>query len=200
MTETNLVKQINLLRGGGDGYRHDQPVDLGDAFVWTDGSSPTTTLTTNPGYGMAETNERAILWNATIVVAAGFTVPVPGDYDQAKDEFRILVDAMCADNNTLTLDVYKKTMGSALTADLGPISLTGYSAGTSPLSSAQAPAANLSATSQRLQFDLSGKGIKAGDILTLKITPGAHATNPVQLYTLFARYRSVLALYNESER
>jgi hypothetical protein len=200
MDPTQFLKMVNGLKGQGDGFRRDWGLDLGDAFVWTDGSTPTTTLTTNPGYALAETNERVLQWNANIVVAAGFSFYVPGDYDQSKDELRLLIDAQCADNNTLTLDAYKKTMGSSLSSDLGPISLTAYSAGLSPLSSAQAPAANLSATSQRLQFDISGKGIKAGDILTLKITPGAHAANAVQIFGLFVRFRSDFALYTESER
>lgn len=204
MDRENFLKEMgdapNL---GGDGVRRDIDVDMRNAYLPADASALTTTLTTNPGFAMFETNGMVLRWNAGIVVAAGFEFYVPADYDQSADELRLraLVQMTGAtDTPAWTANVFKKTPGSALSANLGPITAKTYSAGLSPLTAGQAANFASSNAAAVAVFDVSKLNVKAGDTIFVTLAPAAHGTDGAILYELVARIRSTLVTYNVSDR
>lgn len=203
MDELNFLKQVGLTRGQGDGFRKEIDLDIRNAYLLSDGSALTTTLTTNPGFAAAETNAMVIQWAATKVIGAAFDFPVPRDYDQAVDELRVRAFVQMAgatDTPTLSLSVYRKRLATALTADQGPFTGKAASPGLSPLTAAQAPTLNLSNALQVVEFDVSKKVLQGGDVLYFNLVPGAHGTDAINLYGGVVMYRTTVALYNESQR
>lgn len=198
MNPTSFVREVGECKTG-DGFRRDVDLDIRNAYLPSDASALTTTLTTNPGFAVAETNAIVLQWAATKVVAAGIDFPIPGDYDLSKDELRLrLLTQMggATDTPAFTVNVYSKRKATALTADLGPFTAKAENAFGGPASTNFAG----SATAANAIVDISGKGLKPGDVLYIKITPGAHGTDAINVYELIARYRGDLALFNEIER
>lgn len=203
MTQYDFLKQCGGLKGQGDGFRKEIDFDLRNAYLLSDGSGLTTTLTTNPGFAASETNAMVLQWNAAIVVGAAFYFPVPRDYDQSADEFRIRAYFQmggATDTPTVSAHAYRKRVGAALTADLGPVTGKTPSAGLSPLTSGQAANLALSNALAAVEFDLSKNSFQGGDILYVQLVPGTHATDAVKLSELMVQYRTTLALYTESQR
>lgn len=204
MDRENFLKELgdapNL---GGDGIRRDLDVDIRNAYVPADASGLTTVLTTNPGFAVVEGHAIVVQWAATKVTSAGFDFYVPADYDQSADELRLralIQMGGATDTPALTVNVYKKSPGAALSANLGPITAKTYSAGLSPLTAGQSANFAASNVATVAVFDVSKLGVKAGDTLYFEIVPAAHGTDAVNLYELVVRHRSTLVTYNVSDR
>lgn len=203
MDELNFLKQAGFNRGQGDGFRRELPLPLRDFYLASDGSALTTTLTTNPGFALAETNALVMQWAATKVVAAGINFYLPRDYDQTADELRVRVFAQmggATDTPTLAISAFRKRLATALTADQGPFTGKAESPGISPLTAAQAPTLNLSNSLKVAEFDISKKSCQPGDLFTLTLTPAAHGTDALNVYGIAVMFRTTLALYTESAR
>jgi hypothetical protein len=203
-TELSQAKLNLLNRGQGDGFRRELPLPLRDFYLASDGSALTTTLTTNPGFALAETNALVMQWAATKVVAAGINFYLPRDYDQTADELRVRVFAQmggATDTPTLALSAFRKRLATALTADQGPFTGKAESPGVSPLTAAQARRrSSLSNTLKVAEFDISKKSCQPGDLFTLTLTPAAHGTDALNVYGIAVMFRTTLALYTESAR
>lgn len=193
MSPMQFCKQVNLIKGGGDGFRRDIIVPLREAFLFSDGSTLTTSLATNAGFAMGETNALVLSWAATKVVPAGYSFVIPGDYDESADDLRVRFLGQMSgatDAIALTINAYRKRAGAALTADQGPFTTKGT----------DNVAATFTNTSSIRHIDMNGKSNRANDIITLKITPPAHNTDAISIYGVVVRYKSNLALYTESDR
>lgn len=203
MTQFDFLKQVGGLKGQGDGFRKEIDIDLRNAYLLADATALTTTLTTNPGFAPSETSGMVIQWAATKVVGATFYFPIPRDYDKSADEFRVrgyFQMGGATDTPTISINVFKKSVGAALSANLGPVTGKTPSAGLSPLTSGQAVNLALTNALAAVEFDLSKNNFQGGDILYLQVVPAAHGTDAVNLSALMAQFRSTLALYTESQR
>lgn len=185
MDQFNFLKMLDGLVTG-DGFRRDLGIPLGDIFLFSDGSRLTTTTTTNAGFAMAETNALMVTWAATKVVAVGLNFHIPGDYDQSKDEVTLYLDVQmggATDTPTFTGNIYRKRSGSAISADLGPVS-----------------SGTMGSTSSRVSLALTTLALQGGDNITVKLTPAAHGTDAIRLLGVYVRYRGDLVLFTESSR
>lgn len=151
------------------------------AFVAADPDAdpPVAEVPGAPGFGVTNTNTVIIQWTSSVVTAAGLSVQVPDDYDETMDHLKLKLKAASAggtDSPAITVAAYKD---SAPTVDLAPAATE--AAGTE---------------SAWLEVDLSGRRLVAGDVLQLKLTPGAHTTDALNVYAIKVEYRSSL-VYND---
>lgn len=181
----------------GDGILVERHLSLRDFNLFSDGSYLTTTLTTNPGFAKGETNATVLSWAATKVVAAGFEFYLPFDYDESKDILEFHMKAGMGgstDTPGLTANVYRKREGIALSADLGPLTAktrVGNVVSTAALAIATTGLKNV-------YFDLSGQKSKGGDCFTMKIVPGTHGTDALNVYGVKLRLRSDIVSYSSA--
>ena len=140
-----------------------------------------------------ETNARVLFIEQAIDTVGNIVFPIPRDYDEATDEFRLrlLVSqlTLSVDNDVkIDVELYRKRAGVALTADLAP-SFT-----------ADAAVPNLLVAEQWIEFNLSGLGLLRDDAVTIEvITNGNNDTNgeEVQIHAVELVYRSTLVSYDD---
>lgn len=183
MATNNILHQLDNAIGDemGDGILVGKPVLLSQI---------------EPGANVAlaadETNARVLeVTNANDVVGY-LTFPVPRDYDESQDSLKVRVLASqktvsTDDDVELDSEVYVKTAGSALGADLDPA----------------APGVVLSATEQWIEFDVSGNGLTKDDVVNFKlITNGANdtAAEEVLIHAIEVLYRSTVVAYAAANR
>lgn len=194
--QQQFLKQLRGTKCGGDGILVERHLSIRDFNLFSDGSTLTTTLTTNAGFAKAETNATVLQWAATKVVAVGFEFYLPFDYDESNDLLELHLKAGMGgstDTPGLTANIYRKRDGLALTADLGPLTAkvrTGNVVATAALAIA-------TTTLKNTYFDLSGLKNKGGDCFICKITPGAHGTDALNVYGVKVRLRSDIVAYSE---
>jgi len=179
MSGANFLSTIEDIVTG-DGFYRDVPINLREAFLHSDGATLTTTLTTNPGFAMVNTNTLVLSWAAAKVVKAGLQFQVPGDYDESLDVLSVWVKAGCSDAPTVTVEAF---VDSAATTDLAPDAI-------SALTTAYA----------WREINLDGNGLLANDIVTLTFVPGTHAAAAVNFSAVKMRYRGDLAIFDLDER
>lgn len=139
-----------------------------------------------------ETNARVIKVEETTDTVFYLTFPVPRDYDKETDELRVRVLASQLTSSTdndvqLDSEVYVKTAGSALGADVAPA----------------APGTVLSTTEQWIEFDLSDLTLEYGQVVNFKlITNGANDTNgeEILIHAVQVSYRSTFVAYDFDNR
>lgn len=123
----------------------------------------------------------------TAVTTFGFQVP--RDYDEATDQFEVVLVAHmdgATDTPTITIDPDKQIVGSA------PTQMTIFTGGS--LTSAA-----LSATATAYSFNLTGNLLKRNQLVKVTVTSGAHTTDALQVLAIRATYRSTLVSYNETD-
>lgn len=194
MDQFNFLKMLQGIVSG-DGVLVEKSMSLRDFNLFSDGSSLTTTTSTNPGFAKGETNATVLSWAATKVIAAGLEVRIPFDYDESQDVFELHLQAGMGgstDTPGFTANAYNKRNGVALSADLGP-----YTAKTR-VGAVESTAALAVATtaSKSIFFKLSGAKLKGGDTITFKITPGAHGTDAISAYAVWIKYRSDIVSFD----
>ena len=177
-----LEKIKEIITGGG--FNTTRVIPLRDFCLASDAAELTTTLTTNPGWILADTNIPVLGWAATKVVEAAISVQVPDDYDESDDEFKILFKAKMGGTTDVTTaftyDVFKASAG---TTDL-----------------AEADSDYLTSAYQWIELDLSGESLTAGEVITVQIAPGTHGTDAVYIAAAKIKYRSDLCHYAEDDR
>ncbi len=187
MDQYNFLKQLEQIpTPGGDGFRiikHQNPI----ADLRTSGGLVLTAATA-PAVVAAETNALVVQAAAASTALGSFVFQVPKDYDTVKDELKIncLVNsAGTTDAPTLTTTAYNKRAGAALSAAL-----------TVKAVSAAVPSSTVKAAERTI--DLSGNGLQPGDVLTINLVTGAHATDAINLYGVDVQYRGsiVFSVFN----
>lgn len=147
------------------------------------------TAATAPLVAAFETNALGVQVAAGQTAAGSFTFQVPLDYDQQADTLKIVVLVNSAGNtNTPILDatVYRKRAGAALSADLG--------------STDSAAIPSLATLAAERTIVISGKSLRPGDVLTINLITGAHATDAVNIYGVEVRYKSALVASDPASR
>jgi hypothetical protein len=138
-----------------------------------------------------ETNARVVKVDDATDSICHLTIPIPRDYDEKTDDFKIRVLASQLSQSTdddveLDAEAYVKVAGESLGSDLDPT----------------APGTVLSTTEQWIEVDLAGNGLTRDSVLTLElITNGANDTNgeEVLIHAFEYSYRSVLTSYDEED-
>ncbi len=146
----------------------------------------TLTGATVPAVLRTETNGLTVAVAASQTAAGSFVWTVPLDYDENTDQFSLNVIAGmdgAVDAPTLDATIYRKRPGVALSADLNPTA-----------------SAALGESTAWKNIVSNGKGLKAGDTLTINLVTGAHTTNAVSIHAVQIRYRSTLVAYNETDK
>lgn len=175
--------------GKGLGFKKSEPIILQDLCT---AAGLTLTAGTSPPIAALETNFIGIQWAAgnAAKVLLNFTVPV--DYDQTTDVLNIHLLANSAGNTdapTISANVYNKRAGTALSADLAPTA-----------SAAITKSATAATAASDVFVSIAGKGLLAGDRLTILIFPGTHGTDAVNLYGIELHYWSTLVAFNQASR
>ena len=171
----DFLKKCRIFIRQGEGFLKVQPIPLLTVCLASSGAPLTTTTTTNPGPAMVDTNQIALHWDATLVVAAGLKFQVPDDYDSAKDHLKLRMKGKMSGSTAVTTGIDALVYKNTSTTDLNPTK-----------------SAYLTATDSWVEIDLSGKSLVAGDTLQVNIFPEAHATDAVNLKQLKWEYRSTL--------
>lgn len=175
---------------GGVGYLKTKDINL-LADLRTSGGL-TLTAGTNPLVASLETNALGVQWAAGDSTKGSFQFAVPIDYDQGSDTLILSMIVNSAGNTnapTITANIYNKRSAAALSADLAPAASVAI-----PKSATAATAAS------EVTITLQGAGLKAGDVLTILLAPGTHATDAVNLYGMSVRFYSSLVGYYPSLR
>lgn len=191
MNPFQFLDELSVIpNNSGDGIRVSRPLNL-PADVRTIAGLVLTAATV-PAVVAAETNALIVQVIAGQTQGGSFVFEVPKDYDETADELKINVLSNSSANTdapTLDATVYRKRAGVALSADLNP-------AATAAISKSATPA---TAASIRT-IDVSGKGIKGGDVLTINLVTGAHATDAVNIYAINVQYKSQLVFNPLTDR
>ncbi len=148
-------------------------------------------LRAQAGLTADETNARVLKVEQTVDTIGTIVWAVPRDYDENTDILRVRVLAsqltVSTDNDVeLDAQVYVKTAGSALGADLNPT----------------APGTVLSTTEQWIEFDLAGNSLLRDQVVYFTlITNGANDTDgeEVLIHDLELVYRSCLVSYDDED-
>lgn len=151
----------------------------------------TLTAATNPLIAALETNFIGLQWASSDSTKAQLNFTVPLDYDENSDTITLAIlvnSAGTTDSPTLSANVYKKSAGAALSADLAPAA------------SAAIPKTTAATAAAVRTITISGKGIKAKDVLTILIAPGAHTTDAVNVYGIDIQYKSTLVAFSSANR
>lgn len=205
LSTNNFLSSVkSLITGGGvnsagqpfndAGFLVDRPVPLGALDLNTsinyDGSEAGAAVATLSGAYLTadETNARVVKVDDATDSIGHLTVPVPRDYDEETDTLKVRVLASQLTQSTdddveLDSEVYVKTAGSALGADLNP----------------DAPGTVLSTTEQWIEFDLSRNSLSRDDVVNFElITNGLNDTDgeEVLIHAVELVYRTCLVSYN----
>lgn len=182
MTGGTFLKQLDSVVTG-DGFYRDQMIPLRDFHLESDGSTLTTTLTTNPGWDKVDTNLTSLSWAATKVVEAGVDVDVPGDYDESLDILSVWLLAKSGSTDLTTAFEAAAYIHSAPTTDLVPDNT-----------------ADLTASYAWVEINLDGNGLLANDRVHVVINPEAHGTDALHVIAAKIRYRGDLVIFDLDER
>ena len=188
MDPLNFLKEVQQIPDQyGDGFTRTVPIQLhslrNSSGLTLDAS------TTNPRLAALETNFLGMQWLAGNAAVAVLNWTVPIDYDETADRLDIVVLCNSAgDTDTPTLDanVYQKRAGASLSADLD--------------ATASAAISNNTAKAAERVIKIRSEGLRAGDVLSIHLFPGTHATDAVNVYGLGVRYKSTLVSYRLSHR
>jgi hypothetical protein len=183
MSIANFLRKLKAQNTIGPGIRVERVLPIREFHLQSDGSTLTTTLTTNPGFDVFETNLVGLTWAAAKVVPAGYTIQIPEDYDEDSDSLIVKIKCLMAgasDTPTIAVAAY---VDDASTTDLGPDAITA-----------------LSATATWKEIDLSGNSLTAGDIVQLKFTPAAHGSDAIEVYGMKMEYKSFLTAFSKDNR
>ena len=163
-----------------------QNMDVADAFA---------AMVAGSALVADETNARVIKVEETIDIVGNLVIPIPRDYDEHTDEFRLRVLAsqiLVSTDADVKLDVtmFRKRGGAALSADLAP-SFTSDTA-----------VPNLLTGEVWVEFDLSSLGLLRDDVVQLQlITNGNNDTagEEVLIHAIELVYRSTLVSYDDED-
>lgn len=164
----------------GNGFLRRMPIALSDVRLASTGAALTTTISTNPGWDLFDTNIIGLTWAADKVVAAGICIQLPKDYDESEDHCKLVLRAkMGGSTDTPGIDAtaYHEDDGAT---DLDPTI-----------------SADLSTTLADVTIDLSGNSFSAGDHITVCPFPEAHSSDAVQVYGIALEYRSTLVYFDK---
>lgn len=164
----------------GNGFLRRMPLALSDFRLASTGAALTTTISTNPGWDLFDTNIIGLTWAAAKVVPAGICITLPKDYDESQDYCRLVLRAkMGGSTDTPGIDAtaYHEDDGAT---DLDPTI-----------------SADLSTTLTDVFIDLSGNSFSAGDHITVAPFPETHGTDAVQVYGASLEYRSTLVYFDK---
>lgn len=187
MNQYQFLKQLTgIPTPGGDGVRvtrNFSPTDLKTTagLVLTTGTVPTV--------ANVETNAIAIVAVAGGTANGSFVFEVPKDYDTVSDELKINIQIVSGGNTdvpTQTCTAYRKRAGAALTAALTVVASTAI-----PTSAAKSAERTIS---------LSGNSLQAGDVLTINLVSGAHATDTVIIHNVEVQYKSSIVFSTVANR
>lgn len=187
MSPAQFLKQIgNLPRFGKDAFRRVKSINIISDLRTTAGL--VLTAATVPTVAAVETNAVAIVAAAGGTANGTFTFVVPDDYADQSDELkiRLLVVSGGTDVPTQTCTAYRKRAGAALTAALTVVA------------SAAIPTATAKAAERII--DLSSNSLLAGDVLTINLVSGAHATDSVIIHGIQVQYKSGLVFADPTTR
>lgn len=185
----DLVSQTTNGAGSGVGFYRTVPLPLGS---FRTSGNLTLTAATNPLVAALETNFLGVQWAAGDSTKMSLNWVVPDDYDKNTDIIKLNYlcnSAANTDSPTLTVNVYRKRAGTALTADLAPSA-----------TSAIAKSATAATAAAVRTVTISAKGLQAGDVLSILVAPGTHATDAVNLYSVSLRYPSTLVDFDPTTR
>ena len=152
----------------------------------------TLTAGTNPLVAALETNALGIQWAAGDSTKGSIVYKIPNDYDENSDTLILSMIVNSAGNTnapTITANVYNKRKGTALSADLAPSA-----------SAAIPKSATAATAAAEVTITIQGAGLLVGDVLTILLAPGTHATDAVNLYALSIRYYSCLVAMRSALR
>jgi hypothetical protein len=186
MSPTQFLKQLgNIPRFGKDGFRRVKSINIISDLRTTAGL--VLTAATVPTVAAIETNAVAIVAAAGGTANGTFTFVVPDDYADQSDELkiRLLVVSGGTDVPTQTATAYRKRAGAALTA-----ALTVVASAAIPT----APPRRRSGSSTCRQQPA------AGDVLTINLVSGAHATDTVIIHGIQVQYKSGLVFADPTTR
>jgi hypothetical protein len=191
MSPMQFLKQLKRLPryGGGDGVRRTVDIKLGDIKTI---AGLTLTGATVPTIAAIETNGLAVVAAAGGTQSGSFTFIVPKDYDQISDELKINVVANSAgnaDSPTLTATAYRKRAGAALTAALTVVA-----------SAAVPKSATPAAIAAERTIGLSANSLLPGDVLTINLVAGAHATDALNIYSVEVQYKGSIVFADPDAR
>jgi len=167
----------------GQGFKRTIQIPVHNFFLSSSGAPLTTTLTTDPGFDVFETNLIGLTWAAAKVVKGGFVFHVPDDYDKSNDYLKIKIKALMSgstDTPSIDATVYEDSVPAT---DLNPTK-----------------SGALSSSAAWVTIDLSSNSLQAGDVLTINLFPEAHGTDAVEVYAVKMEYKSDLVYFSLSDR
>lgn len=187
MNPFQFLSQLkNLPRTSGDGVRLYMPLA---PFDLSTAAGLGLTAATVPAIVASETNALVASCVAGQTACGTFSFIVPQHYDPTSDELKINVLAVsggAADAPTLTCTAYRKRAGAALTA-----ALTVVASAAIPLAAAKAAVRTIS---------LNGNTLVAGDVVTVNLVSGAHATDAVFISSVEVQFKSGIVATDPSIR
>lgn len=186
MNPYQFLKQLAGMPVGGDGIRRE--IDVALQSLRTTGGLILTGATA-PSIAAVETNGLAVVAAASSNLLGSFTLSIPKDYDNIRDELTIRVVANSAgdtDVPTLTCTAYRKRAGAALTAALTVV--------------VSAAIANNTAKAAERTITLSGNKLLADDVLTVNLVSAAHTTDAINIYDVDVVYRGNIVFTASSSR
>jgi len=195
-TLNNFLLRLNGLitgqsngQGSGVGFLKTMPIHLTELKTT---AGLTLTGATAPLVAALETYLLGVQWAASNATAALLIVPIPYDYDEITDKIIINMQVNSAgntDNPTMSAVVYNKRVGTAVSANLAPSA-----------SSAIPKSATAATAAANRTITISGKGIKGGDTINILLSPSAHTSDAVNLYSLAIQYYSTLVAFDPNLR
>lgn len=164
----------------GNGFLRRTQIPFASVFLASDGSALSTTISTNPGMDLFDTNIIGLTWAAAKVVPAGISIMIPKDYDESEDYCKL---------------VFRAKMGGS--TDTPAIDATAYHEDDGATDLDPTISGDLSDTLGDVSIDLGGNSFSAGDHITVAPFPEAHGTDAVQVYSIALEYRSTLVYFDK---
>lgn len=180
MNEGNLLKSMNALVTG-EGFIREHPVPL-SACVATGASA-----------AALSSNVLVITFDAD---NESITIPfkVPLDYDSTKDELAVVLTALLTTGDEST---------NAIAVDLDQVKYArpGEDAVTDISSDVTSDSQSIEAAAiKEYVWDLSGLGLKAGDVLSIELDAQEDGTAVATVYGASVKYRTDLVAYQPDYR
>lgn len=186
MNEGNMLKRMDELVTG-EGFIREVPIPV-SACLNASGTAVANVSGVLTWYGQDDNDS--------------ITIPfkVPLDYDQTKDELCVVLTAELttgdgvAGSNAIALDI--DVVGIARPGSSAK-SVLGTETGTTAYTS---DSQNVALTIEEYAFNLSGLGLKPGDVLSIEMDVQEDGTAEVSIYAVSVKYRSDIVAYDSALR